>query len=94
MHLRDLALVDVSATDPWRRNSACFPQRDISGDLPWWLARKYVCQRTIHIAPRPISTITAAMAVPVMNAAEAPIGEMILGSTTRKSVKVNEDKST
>jgi hypothetical protein len=27
-----------------------------------------------------------------MNSAEAPIGDMILGSTTDKSVKVNEDK--
>lgn len=51
-------------------------------------------RRAIHIPPRLISTIAAAVAVPMMNCVEAAIGEMILGSTTRKSVKVNEDKST
>jgi hypothetical protein len=30
----------------------------------------------------------------MMNSAEILIAEMILGSTTRKSVEVNEDKST
>lgn len=40
-----------------------------------------------------ISTITAAKMVPVMNSAEAPIGDMVLGSATYKRVKANEDKS-
>jgi hypothetical protein len=31
--------------------------------------------------------------VPVMNSAEAPIGDTILGSTTRKRTKVSKDKS-